>query len=151
MDNSPLMPRWRNTRTWLIAAAAGCAVILIVTAVVTRGFGLADSSEPISNERTAQGRCETEVLNKLASPSRAKLSNVETATSALDPDTKDLFSLLNDSLKGVDHSRITVWNVSGVVDAQNELGATIHDPFSCRAYFVDGKLADTLVLFEHDH
>jgi hypothetical protein len=26
----------------------------------------------------------------------------------------------------------------------------IHDPFSCRAYFVDGTLVHTLVLFDHD-
>jgi hypothetical protein len=102
-------------------------------------------------ERTAQDRCEPEVLNRLAEPSTAKLSNVEVASTVLDPDSKDLFSLLDDPLKGVDHSRITVWNVSGVVDAPNAFGATMHDPFSCRAYFIDGNLAHTLVLFDHDH
>lgn len=136
---------------WLAAVAAGCAIVLGVIAVMTDGFGLVNSDEPPSNQRTAQDRCEHEVLNRVVSPSSAKLSNVETATSVLDPDSKDLFSLLGDSLKGVDHSRIAVWNVSGVVDAPTELGTTIHDPFSCRAYFVDGNLADTLVLFEHDH
>jgi len=65
--------------------------------------------------------------------------------------SKDLFALLDDPLKRVDHSRITVWNVSGVVDAPNAFGAMIHDPFSCRAYFIDGNLAHTLVLFDHDH
>ena len=151
MESSQANPRKRNTRKWLIASVLVCALMLVVIAVMTRGFGLADSSEPISYERMAQIRCESDVRSRLVSPSGAKLSNVQTASTALDPETKDLFSLLEDPLKGVDHSRITVWNVSGVVDAQNELGATIHDPFSCRAYFVDGQLADTLVLFEHDH
>ena len=45
--------------------------------------------------------------------------------------------------------------VSGVrvyVDVNGDaFGATIHDPFSCRAYFIDGNLAHTLVLFDHDH
>ena len=136
---------------WLVAVAAGCALVLGVAAVMTNGFGLISSDEPPSKERTAQDRCEKEVLNRVVSPSLAKLSNVETATSVLDPDSKDLFSLLGDSLKGVDHSRIAVWNVSGVVDVPNEVGGMIHDPFSCRAYFVDGNLADTLVVFEHDH
>ena len=151
MDSSPLTPRKYRTRAWLIATAAGCAVILVVTVVATRGFGLANSTDRTSNERTAQDRCEPEVLNRLASPSTAKLSNVEAASTALDPDSKDLFSLLDDPLKGVDHSRITVLNVSGVVDAQNAFGATIHDPFNCRAYFIDGNLAHTLVLLDHDH
>jgi hypothetical protein len=126
-------------------------MILVMTAVATRGFGLVNLDEPTSKARIAQDRCEPEVMNRLASPSTAKLSNVDTASSVLDPDSKDLFSLLDDPLKGVDHSRITVWNVSGVVDAQNAFGATIHDPFSCRAYFIDDNLAHTLVLFDHDH
>ena len=151
MGSSPLRPREGKRRAWLIAAAAGCVVILVVTVVATRGFGLADSTDRTSSERTAQDRCEPEVLNRLASPSTAKLSNVEATNTVLDPDSKDLFALLDDPLKGVDHSRITVLNVSGVVDAQNAFGAMIHDPFSCRAYFIDGNLAHTLVLFDHDH
>jgi hypothetical protein len=151
MGSSPLTPRKYKARPWLIAAAAGCVVILIVTVVATRGFGLANSTDRTSNAQTAQDRCEPEVLNRLASPSTAKLSNVEAASTVLDPDSKDLFALLDDPLKGVDHSRITVWNVAGVVDAQNAFGAMIHDPFSCRAYFIDGNLAHTLVLFDHDH
>lgn len=151
MDDSPGIPRKRRKRVWLIAAAAVCVVILVVTALATRGFGLANSTDRNSNESTAQDRCQSEVLNKLASPSTAKLSNVEAVSTALDPDSKDLFSLLDDPLKGVDHSRITVSNVSGVVDAQNAFGATIHDPFSCRAFFIDGNLVRTLVLFDHDH
>ena len=151
MGSSPLTPRKYKRRAWLITAAAVCVVILAVIAVATRGFGLANSTDRPSNERTAQDRCEPEVLNRLAEPSTAKLSNVEVASTVLDPDSKDLFSLLDDPLKGVDHSRITVWNVSGVVDAPNASGATMHDPFSCRAYFIDGNLAHTLVLFDHDH
>ena len=152
MGSSPLTPRKDKRRAWLIAAAAACVVILAVTVVATRGFGLAHSPDRTSNERTAQDRCEPEVLNRLAESSTAKLSNVEVASTVLDPDSKDLFSLLDAPLQGVDHSRITVLNVSGVVDVNGDaFGATIHDPFSCRAYFVDGNLAHTLVLFDHDH
>lgn len=151
MSSSGPTPRRYTTRAWLIAAVAGCVVILVVTAVATRGFGLADSTDRTSNERTAQDRCEPEVLKRLAEPSTAKLSSVETASTVLDPESKDLFSLLDEPLKGVDHSRITVWNVSGVVDAPNAFGAMLHDPFSCRAYFIDGNLVHTLVLFDHDH
>ncbi|WP_231984491.1 hypothetical protein [Mycobacterium sp. 852014-52144_SCH5372336] len=135
----------------MIVVTAICAAILVVTVVATHGFGLANSTDRNLNERTAQDRCESEVLSRLASPSTAKLSNVKTASTVLDPDSKDLFSLLDEPLKGVGHSRITVLNVSGVVDAQNEFGTTIHDPFNCRAYFIDGNLTNTLVLFDHDH
>lgn len=152
MGSSPPTPRKNRRRVWLIAAGAVCVVILAVIAVATRGFGLLDSTDHPSKELTAKDRCESEVLKRLASPSTAKLSNVEVASAALDPDSKDLFSLLDESLKGVDHSRIAVLNVSGFVDvAGDAFGATIHDPFSCRAYFVDGNLANTLVLFDHDH
>ena len=151
MGSSLLPARKNRRRGWLIAAGAGCVVILAVIAVATRGFGLTASTDRTSKEVTGQQRCESDVLNRLASPSAAKLSSVEVASTVLDPDSKDLFSLLDDPLKGVDHSRITVWNVSGVVDAQNAFGAMLHDPFSCRAYFIDGNLAHTLVLFDHDH
>ena len=147
-----MKPRKYRTRAWLIAASAVGVVILAVIAVATRGFGLANSTDRISKELTAQDRCESDVLKRLASPSTAKLSNVEVASTVLDPDSKDLFSLLDDPLKGVDHSRITVLKVYGVVDVNGDaFGATIHDPFSCRAYFLDGNLANTLVLFDHDH
>jgi hypothetical protein len=36
--------------------------------------------------------------------------------------------MLNEPLKGVDTSRITVWEVSGVVNVQSEVGTTMHDP-----------------------
>ena len=152
MGSSSLPARKNRRRGWLIAAGAGCVVILAVIAVATRGFGLTASTDRTSKEVTGQQRCESDVLNRLASPSAAKLSSVEVASTVLDPDSKDLFSLLDDPLKGVDHSRVTVLNVSGFVDVSgNAFGATIHDPFSCRAYFIDGNLAHTLVLFDHDH
>ena len=94
MGSSPLTPRKYKRRAWLIAAA-GCVVILVVTVVATRGFGLANSTDHTSNEHTAQDRCEPDVLNRLASPSTAKLSNVEAASTVLDPDSKDLFALLD--------------------------------------------------------
>jgi hypothetical protein len=139
----------RRTRVWLIvvAAAALAAAAVLVIAIVTHDFG-----DTPSKESAAQDRCESEVRKQLASPSAATLSNVRSTQSVLDPDSRDLFSLmLNEPLKGVDTSRITVWEVSGVVDVQSEVGTTMHDPFTCRAYFVDGNLADTLVLFDHDH
>ena len=152
MGSSPLTPRKNLRRAWLIVAGAGCLVALAVIAVATRGFGLVHSADRPSKELTAQERCESDVLKRLASPSMAKLSNVQVASTDLDPDSKDLFSLLDGPLKGVDHSRVTVLNVSGVVDVKGDaFGATIHDPFSCRAYFIDGNLANTLVLFDHDH
>jgi hypothetical protein len=151
MDDSPKTPREYAKRVWLIAAVVGCVVILAVIVMATRGFGLADSTDRKSNESTAQDRCKSEVLSRLVSSSTAKLSNVEAQNTVLDPESKDLFSLLDDPLKGVDHSRITVLNVSGVVDAQNAFGSAIHDPFSCRAYFVDDNLVHTLVLFDHEH
>jgi hypothetical protein len=142
-------PSKRRTRVWFIAVsvAALATAAVVVIAVMNH-----DSAPGTSKERAAQERCESEVLKRLASPSAAKLSNVSSAQSVLDPDSRDLFSLmLNEPLKGVDTSRITVWEVSGVVNVQSEVGTTMHDPFTCRAYFVDDNLADTLVLFEHDH
>ena len=80
------------------------------------------------------------------------LSDLRAEASTLDVDGRDLFSLtLEEPLKNVDRSRITVLNVSGVVNAPTEVGSTLQDHFDCRAYFVDGSLAHTLVLFEHTH
>ena len=138
----------RRIRMGLIAVV----VAALATAVVVIALMARESPTGTSKERAAQDRCESEVLKRLVSPSAAKLSNVKSAQSVLDPDSRDLFSLtLNEPLKGVDTSRITAWEVTGVVDVQSEVGTTMHDPFICRAYFVDGNLADTLVLFEHDH
>jgi hypothetical protein len=41
--------------------------------------------------------------------------------------------------------------VTGTVSAPNAFGDTLTDPFTCRAYFVDDTLTETLVVFEHDH
>jgi hypothetical protein len=131
-------------RLLLLAALALCGAVLV--AVV-----LAGKSTP-SAEHSAQERCEREVLKRLASPSSVKLADVTVEKSSLDTDGRDQFPLtLDDPLKGVDIARITVLNVSGVVNAGTESGSTIQDHFDCRAYFVDGSLAHTLVVFNHAH
>lgn len=136
----------RRVPLWLLACALIVGVVAVI-AVRTHGFGLVDPAE-----REAQDRCETEVRGKLVTPATAQLTDVQSKLSDLEPDSRDLFPLTTDEpLKGVEHSRIAVWNVSGTVDAQTESGSTIHDPFVCRAYFVDGNLADTLVVFEREH
>lgn len=140
----------KNARRWWWIAAVGCALIVGVIAVTTTVFGLGGSDDRDESERErAQKRCETETLNRLISPSTAQLTKVQTELSQLDADSRDLFSLLDEPLKGVDHSRIRVWNVSGVVDAKNDFGGTIKTPFTCRAYFVDSGLAHTLVLLDN--
>lgn len=151
MSSSPLPQPKRNRHAWLIAAAAASVTTLVVVAVSTGGFGLVEAGEPPSKAAVAQQHCEPEVANRLASPAMATLSEIETEHTALDPDSKDMFSLLEEPLNGVDHSRITVWNVSGIVEAKTESGTTLHDPFSCRAYFIDDDLAHTLVLFDREH
>lgn len=139
----------RRPRVWLIAIAV---VALAAAAVAVMVVARRDEPRGISSELAAQERCESDVMKQLASPDAAKLSNVKSQPSVLDPDSRDLFSLqLNEPLKGVETSRITVWEVTGIIDAQSEVGTTMHDPFTCRAYFVDDSLADTLVLFEHKH
>ncbi|MBX7433942.1 hypothetical protein JDV09_17760 [Mycobacterium sp. Y57] len=140
-------------RLLLIAAAivAGAALIAGVFATgVLRSDDRGDSAP--SAEESAQDRCQSDVLSRLVAPETARLSDVRTETSDLEADGKDLFALtLEEPLKGVDTSRITVLNVSGVVNAPNEIGSTMQDHFDCRAYFVDGSLAHTLVLFDHGH
>lgn len=119
-------------------------------AVAVGLFVVRDAGEPIrSEEDVAQQRCESETIDRLASPSTAHLSNVETTTSPLDADSRDLFSLLEPPLKNVDHSRIKVFNVAGIANSLNDFGDAMVTPFTCRAYFVDGNLAHTLVLFEN--
>ena len=151
MSSSAPPSRNPGKRAWWIVIALASAAILVVVAISTRGFGLAETSEPPSKASVARQHCEPEVANRLASPATANLSQIETASAELDPDSKDLFSLLENPLKGVDHTRITVWNVTGVVQVQTESGAMLHDPFSCRAYFIDDDLAHTLVLFDREH
>jgi hypothetical protein len=105
-----------------------------------------------SAESSAQQRCESDVTKRLAAPDKAHLSQVRTEDSSLDLEGRDLFPVtLEEPLKGVDTSRITVLNVSGVVNAQTEVESTIQDHFTCRAYFVDGALAHTLVVFDEKH
>lgn len=129
-----------------------CGAILAAIAITTRGFGLIDSTPVDTRERAAQQRCERDVVAQLVAPSTAKLTDVTVTSAQLDPEVMDLFPLVSGGpLNGVDHSRISVRSVEGVVEAPNEVGGTLHDPFTCRAYFVDGDLADTLVVFDHDH
>lgn len=136
----------RRAPLWLLACALVVGVVAAV-AVKTHGFGLVGTAA-----RTAQDRCEVDVRGKLMAPEAAQLSGVRSTLGELEPDGRDMFALTTDPpLKGIDRTRITVWNVSGTVEAQTESGNTIHDPFTCRAYFVDGDLADTLVVFEREH
>lgn len=92
-------------RRWF--AAIGCALIVSGIAVAAVVYGLGGSDERgESDGDKAQKRCETATLNRLISPSTAKPTKVQTAPSQLDTDSRDLFSLLDEPLKGVDHSRI---------------------------------------------
>ena len=133
----------------LVVAGAVLAAIAVATGLLQ--IGKSSQSTP-SAEQSAQQRCQSDVLKRLVSPSNATLSEVRTETSNLDVDGRD-FSSLNsiEPLRGIDISRITVQNVSGVVNAPSEVGSTIQDHFDCRAYFVDGALAHTLVVFDHGH
>ncbi len=133
-----------GTRLLLIAVVALGIGMLIGNAVVMRDKG--DSSQ-----QAAQERCEKDVRGRLAAPDTAKLTEVKVESAQLDPQTTDLSALGRESLKGIDRSRITVRAVNGVVQAPNAYGQTINDPFTCRAYFVDDNLIDTLVVFEHAH
>ena len=144
----------RQGRVLLVAALIVTAVAVVVGVAfatgVLRSKTRGETAPPA--EQLAQDRCQSDVLGQLLEPESAQLSDVRTETSSLEADGKDLFSItLEEPLKGVDTSRITVLNVSGVVNATNEFGYTIQDPFDCRAYFVDGSLQHTLVLFDHGH
>lgn len=138
----------------LIAVLAALAAILAGVAVATRGFGLLDSpgASPHDGQDTAaQQRCESDVVARMVSPESATVSDVAVASARLDPEITDLATLSAGPVAGVEHSRITVRAVTGVVTTPNEVGGTLNDPFTCRAYFIDGRLADTLVLLGHDH
>lgn len=128
-----------------IGAALVIAVVIGVLAVDKPG------ESAVSDADAAQRRCETDIVNRLPSPSTAQISDVEVTSDVLDTDSRDLFSLLDPPLKGADHSRIKVWNVAGVVDSQNDSGDAMKSPFTCRAYFLDGELAQTLVLLDDHH
>jgi hypothetical protein len=133
----------------LVGAGAGAAAIAVGTGAM-RPSGPGEHA-PTAAE-LAQQRCQSDVLQRLVSPAAATITELRTEASTLDTDGRD-FSSLNASepLTGIDASRITVLNVSGVTHAPSEVGSTIEDHFDCRAYFVDGALAHTLVVFDHGH
>ena len=137
----------------VIAALIAVGTALVAVAVATGALkpGKSADSAP-SSEQLAQQRCQAEVLKRLVSPDKATISDVHTQTSTLDVDGRDFSSLTaSEPLKGVDASRISVLNVAGVANAPSEVGSMIQDHFDCRAYFVDGALAHTLVVFDHAH
>jgi hypothetical protein len=134
-----------------IPVVAGAAAVAVAISTGALRLGTSRDSKP-SAEQSAQERCRADVLKRLVAPASAHLTDVRTAPSPLDTEGRDLFSLtLEEPLKGVDISRITVLDVTGVVNSLNEFGSTIQDPFDCRAYFVDGSLVQTLVVFDHAH
>jgi hypothetical protein len=135
----------------LTAALIAVGAALVAVAVATGALKLGHSADSApSAEQLAQQRCQAEVLKRLVSPDKATISDVHTQTSTLDG--RDFSSLsASEPLKGVDVLRITVLNVAGVANAPSQVGTTISDHFDCRAYFVDGALAHTLVVFDHAH
>jgi len=146
-------PSGSRRRLLVIAAmiVTGATLVAIAVATGTLHLRTRGQSAPTA-EQAAQDRCQAEVLKRVVTPTTAQFSDVRTETSSLQTDGKDLFPLtLAEPLKGADISRITVLNVSGVVNVPNEIGSTIADHFDCRAYFLDGTLAHTLVLFDHGH
>jgi len=148
-DDSP-----RPRRRLLLAAifvAVGAVGVAVAIASGNLRPGESQGSKP-SAEQTAADRCQADVLKKVIDPTAAQLADVHTESGTLDTEGRDLFSLtLEEPLKDVDPERVTVLDVTGVVNSRNELGSTIQDHFDCRAYFVDGSLAHTLVLFDHPH
>lgn len=145
-------PDNRGALLWTASLiAVGAAVVAI--AVATGALRLGKSADPAPTaEQLAQQRCQSEVLKRLVSPDNATISELRAEPSTLDVDGRDFSSLTaSEPLKGIDTSRISVLNVSGVANAPSEVGSTISDRFDCRAYFVDGTLAHTLVVFDHAH
>ena len=146
--------RHAGRRPLLLIAAlitVGAAMVAIAVATGALQLGKTTDSAPTA-EQLAQQRCQAAVLERLVAPDKATISDVQTQPSTLDVDGRDFSSLAtSDQLKGIDASRISVLNVSGVANAPSEVGTTIHDRFDCRAYFVDGALAHTLIVFDHGH
>jgi hypothetical protein len=131
--------------------ACGAAIVAIAVATGVLKLGKPGNSVPTTQEAAAQ-RCQTDVMKRLAAPDKAQLADVRTENGTLDLEGRDLFPVtLEEPLKGADTARISVLNVSGVVNAQNEIGSTIQDHFNCRAYFIDGTLAHSLVIFDEKH
>ncbi|MCX2710441.1 hypothetical protein [Mycolicibacterium sp. J2] len=140
----------RGRRLWWIGAAVAstAALVAVLVGVLTRTA----PSEAQADAKAARDRCVTDVRARLPASSKPSISIDNAVSDALDPDVKDLFPLmLDEPLKGVEHSRITVWAVTGVVETVTEAGTTIRGPFECRAYRVDGSTVDTLVLLDHGH
>lgn len=142
-----------RNRLLLAAALVVCGAAAVAVALSLGVLRPQDPATPVPTaESVAQQRCEADVMARLAAPDRAGLADVRTEQGSLDVDGRDMFSLtLEEPLKDVDRERITVLNVSGVINARNELGSIIQDHFDCRAYFVDGDLVHTLVVFDHNH
>lgn len=142
----------RGPLLWIAAlVVAGAAIVAVAVGTGALRLGRSEDSAP-STEQVAQQRCQAEVMKRLVAPDKAALSDVRTEPSTLDTEGRDFSSLTaSEALKGVDTSRITVLNVSGVANAPSEVGTTIQDHFDCRAYFVDGALTHTLVVFDHGH
>ena len=133
----------------LIGGGAALAAIAVGSGVAHVGKS---GDAPLTAEQSAQQRCEADVMTRLVSSDKATISDVRIETSALDTDGRDFSSLTaSEPLKNVDPTRITVINVAGAANAPSEVGTTIADHFDCRAYFVDGALAHTLVVFDHGH
>lgn len=136
-----------------VLVLVGAAIVAIAISSGALRLWRSSETRPPTAEQSAMDRCQTDVLKRLVSASTAHLSDVRTEASSLDVDGRDQFPplTLDEPLKGIDTARITVLNVSGVVNAPTEVGSTLQDHFDCRAYFVDGSLVHTLVLFEHQH
>ena len=130
----------------LIAGGAAAAAL----ATATLRPGPSPDTDPAA--QLAQQRCTSEVLTRLVNAGNATISDLRTQTAALDAEGRDFSSLsASEPLTGIDTGRITVLNVSGTVNAPSEVGTTLRDRFDCRAYFVDGALTHTLVVFDHGH
>ncbi|MFM9035770.1 MAG: hypothetical protein ACKOQ4_16070 [Mycobacterium sp.] len=132
-----------------IARISAAALSAVIPAGVVTAACESPDRDPYRD--AARQRCEGQVLDRLVSPESAKLVDVDVRGSELDPEVTDLSSLSTETLKDVQRQRITVRSVTGVVQAPNAFGESLNDPFTCRAYFVDGELRHTMVVFEHDH
>lgn len=148
--SSPETPRM-SPRMVVLAAIVVCVAVVAGVAVATRGFGLFAGPAAVPPDAAAQQRCERDVVARMVTPESATVSDVTVMSAQLDPEITDLAPLSAGPLAGVERSRISVRSVTGVVTTPNQVGGTLDDPFTCRAYFIDGQLADTLVLLGHDH
>ncbi|HNM85787.1 MAG TPA: hypothetical protein PKI77_14835 [Mycobacterium sp.] len=148
-DDQPAKRRSLVLIAGLIAVGAAGVAIAVATGALRLGKSVDSSPSP---GELAQQRCQSAVLTRLLSPDKATISDIRTELSALESDGRDYSSLMtSEPLKGVDAARIKVLNVSGTANAPSEVGSMISDRFDCRAYFVDGTLVHTLVVFDHAH